>query len=69
MDSKKRLQTSPSLSVKQVAERYGFPKRTLYHWISNRVLAHTRIGTRVFIDPGDLEELKRKNRIEAINAE
>lgn len=46
----------------------GYPMRTLYHWISNRVLAHTRIGTRVFIDIEDLEELKRKNRIEAVNA-
>jgi excisionase family DNA binding protein len=51
-----------------VAERYGFPRRTLYYWLANRILPHTRVGTRVFIDVADLEELKRKNRIEAVNA-
>lgn len=66
--SKKEFLTSPSLSVKQVAERYGYPKRTIYYWLANRMLPHTRVGTRVFIDVADLEELKRKNRIEAVNA-
>lgn len=60
---------SRSLSVKEASEKFGFPKRTLYYWLANRRLPHTRVGTRVFIDPEDLEELKRKNRIEAINAE
>lgn len=68
MDNEKELRTGPSLSVKQAAERFGFPKRTIYYWLANRMLPHTRVGTRVFIDVADLEELKRKNRIEAINA-
>lgn len=54
---------SRSLSVKEVSEQYGFPRRTLYYWLQNRILPHTRIGTRVFIEPEDIEELKKRNRI------
>lgn len=53
------------LKIEQVAELYGFAKRSVYDWVKRKTLTHIRLGGRIYIRPEDVEEMIRKNVIKA----
>jgi excisionase family DNA binding protein len=62
-------QTSPGirrLSVAEAAQSLGVAVPTLRRWLARRLIAFSRCGRRIVIDPNDLEQFLSEHRVEAI---
>ncbi len=61
------LTTRPWLSVDDVAERLGVPKRFVYRLVEERRVPHTKLGRYLRFDPTDVEAYIAAGRREAVD--
>ncbi|GMW01536.1 MAG: hypothetical protein AMXMBFR84_26730 [Candidatus Hydrogenedentota bacterium] len=58
-----RLMDSKTFTVREVAERLGVAAPTVYHWVANGVLRHTRKSRRILFTDSDLVEFARSRYV------
>jgi excisionase family DNA binding protein len=56
----------PRISVKEAADLLGVSRHTLRRWLGLRLIPFHHCGRRVVLDPRDLEQFLKDNRVEAI---
>jgi excisionase family DNA binding protein len=54
------------MSVQEAADLLGVSRHTLRRWLALRLLPYHRCGRRVVLDPRDLEQFLKDNRVETI---